>query len=384
LKILCSTNMPFAREAFSTLGETEIKEGRDLTPADVRDVDLLAIRSTTQVNRELLAGSRVRFVGTATIGTDHMDLPYLEQQGIRWCAAPGCNANSVAEYLVAALLWLGRQRRFSLAGKTMGVIGVGNVGRRVAQKAQALGMRVLLNDPPRARQEGPAGFVELEPLLAEADIVTLHVPLEKGGPDPTWHMAGRSFFDRLRRGAIFVNAARGPVVVAAELLAAMDRGVVAHAVLDTWEGEPAYRPDLLARADLGTPHIAGHSYEGKVMGTVMVYHEACCFLGVSADWSPDELMPPAPVPEVTLNAAGRPRDDVLAELVLKIYDIEADDRRLRAGAAGDERQRAGHFDDLRRNYPERREFPNTTVRLIGGDEALRRAVADLGFRLARK
>ena len=380
MKIICSTNMPFALEAFQTLGETRICEGRHLTSDAVRETDLLAIRSTTRVTRELLDGSRVRFVGTATIGIDHMDIPWLEQAGIRWCSAAGCNANSVAEYVTAALLTLAVSKGLTLKGRTIGVVGIGNVGRRVVEKARALGLRVLQNDPPRARKEGMTGFVELDQLLAESDIVTLHVPLEKGGSDPTWQMASRTFFDRMKKDAIFINAARGGLVNSDDLMAAQDRGIVSSLVLDTWEGEPAYRTDIMARADLATPHIAGHSFEGKVMGTVMVYREACRFLGVPANWNHEPLMPPAPVPRVELAAAGRSDAAILHDVVRRIYDIEADDRRLRAGAEADDRRRAAYFDELRKNYPERREFPCTRVHLTGADPAVNEVLRGLGFK----
>ncbi len=379
MKIICSTNMPFVLEAFGTLGEARVCEGRHLTAEAVRDADLLAIRSTTRVNRELLEGSRVRFVGTATIGTDHMDIPWLERAGIRWCSAAGCNANSVAEYVTAALLTLAVRRGLTLRGRTIGVVGVGNVGRRVVEKARALGLRVLQNDPPRARREGAAGFVELGALLAESDIVTLHVPLEKGGADPTWQMAGHGFFERMKKGAIFINAARGALVNSDELMAAQDRGILSAVVLDTWEGEPAYRTDVLSRVDLATPHIAGHSFEGKVMGTVMVYREACRFLGVPADWCHEPLMPPAPVPEVEVAGGGRSLEATLHEVVRRVYDIEADDARLRAGAGLDDARRAAHFDELRKNYPERREFPCTRVRLTEADPAVPEILRGLGF-----
>lgn len=382
MKIICSTNMPFAIEAFQTLGETDIREGRHLTAADVREVDLLAIRSTTRVSRELLEGSRVRFVGTATIGTDHMDIPWMEKAGIHWCYAPGCNANSVAEYITSALLLLAQRHRFILEGKTIGVVGVGNVGRRVVEKARALGLKVLANDPPRARREGPAEFVELDRILAESDIITLHVPLEKGGMDPTYHMADRRFFEQMKPGAIFINAARGALVVSDELLGALDRGIVVAAVLDTWEGEPAYRTDVLSRVDIATPHIAGHSFEGKVGGTVMVYEEACRFLGVPVRWTTEGHMPLPLVPEIAVDAAGQPDETVLAEMVFRLYDIAADDGRLRAGAVADDKKRAAHFDELRKNYPERREFRFTRVIANNASPSLIRKLTGLGFAVA--
>lgn len=394
MKILCATNMPFVLEAFSTLGEARVMEGRDISPADVRDAGILALRSTTKVNRALLEGSRVRFVGTATIGTDHLDLDYFKEAGIRWCFAPGCNANSVSEYIIAALLTLGERHGITLEGKTIGVIGVGNVGSRVVKKARALGMRVLMNDPPREREEagipnpesriqndGTGGpFVSLDRVLAEADIITCHVPLTKEGADKTWHLADGEFFRRARKGLIFLNAARGAVVDTPALLKAMDAGQVSHVVLDTWEGEPKYRTDVLARVDIGTPHIAGHSFEGKVMGTVMVYREACRFLGVPATWSHEPLMPPPQVPVLEVEAAGRSDEAVLREAVKTLYDIEADDRRLRDTAVADDTLRAKGFDRLRKDYPERREFQYTTVRVRGGSAALRAKLDGLGFR----
>lgn len=396
MKIICATNMPFAMEAFSTLGETRILEGRDIKAADVHETEILALRSTTKVNRALLEGSKVGFVGTATIGTDHLDIPYFDQAGIKWCFAPGCNANSVSEYITAALLYLACKHGFTLEGKTIGVIGVGNVGRRVVQKARALGMRVLMNDPPRERAEvtshesrvtSPDGidadrtFVSLDQVLAEADIITVHVPLTKEGPDKTVHLANAAFFGRAKKGLIFLNAARGPVVDSPALLNALAEGRVSHVVLDTWEGEPDYRLDVLAKVDIATPHIAGHSFEGKVMGTVMVYREVCKFLGVPASWSHEPLMPVPLVPEVTVEVAGRTHQAVLREVVRQVYDLEGDDRRFRDSALTDHAGRIKNFDRLRSHYPERREFQYTTVKLNGGSEFLRRILTDLGFKV---
>jgi erythronate-4-phosphate dehydrogenase len=373
--------MPYALEAFSTLGDVVAADGRTITPAMVKDADILAIRSTTRVDSVLLGGSRVRFVGSAVIGTDHLDTDYLTRRGVRWCSAAGCNANSVSEYLTVALLRLATRHGFTLEGRTVGVIGVGNVGRRVVSKAEALGIRVLMNDPPRARAEGPSGFVDLDTVLAQSDVVTLHVPLTKDGPDATRHLAGEGFFRRLKPSTIFINAARGAVTVSKELLLAMDRGTVSHIVMDCWEGEPAYRLDVLDRADLATPHIAGHSFEGKVAGTVMVYRAACEFLGVKPTWTPDALLPPPEVPEVVLDAAGMTDEQALWRIVRQVYDIEADDRRLSDGAVADDAVRAAHFDRLRKDYPMRREFRFTRVSLRNASVSLRRKVELLGFRI---
>lgn len=383
MKIVCDNNLPFAAEAFGTLGEVTLLDGRAIRPADVRDADVLITRSTTKVTRELLAGSHVRFYGSAVIGTDHIDIPYLESAGIPWSAAPGCNAESVSNYLVAALLVLGGRHGFRLEGRTLGVIGVGNVGRRVVAKGHTLGLRVLACDPPRQRDPADTearAFVPLARILAEADIVTCHVPLTCEGPDATWHMLDDAACAALRPGTVVVNAARGEVVRTDALLAVLGKRV-AHAAIDCWEGEPAYRPDLLRVADIATPHIAGHSYEGKVNGTMTVYRRACQVLGRPPTFEP--RLPLPPVPELTLDAAGREDEDVLREAALAVYDIIGDDARLRASCVADDVARARAFDRQRKQYPVRREFHATAATLRGGSEALRAKLAGLGFRVVQ-
>lgn len=379
MKIICSTNIPYAKEAFGPLGDLTILSPREITPERVRDADLLAIRSTLRVNRALLEGSRVRFVGTATIGTDHMDLAYLDQAGIAWCAAPGCNANSVSEYVTAALLCLGQRHGFTLEGKAIGVVGIGNVGRLVVQKAQALGLRVLQNDPPRRAAENNPDFIPLDQVLEEADILTLHTPLSKTGDYPTWHLADRRCFERLKSGAVWLNAARGAILDSDAFLKARANGKVACAVLDTWEGEPAFRTDVLEQADIATPHIAGHSFEGKVMGTVMVYRAACRLLGIEPTWTPEGLLPPPIIPEIRLDPAGLSEETALWQIVKSVYDIEADDRRLREGAMAESKLRAEHFEQLRKDYPIRREFRFTRVLLPKGYPRLETKLRKLGF-----
>lgn len=383
MKIVCSSSMPYVEEAFMTLGQPVVLGGRSISPADVHDARVLAIRSTTKVNQALLDDSAVQFVGTATIGIDHMDIEYLEKNGIGWCYSPGCNADSVAEYIAAALLCLADRHGLNLQNMTLGVIGVGNVGRRVVRKGAALGMTVLQNDLPRQREEDggrEARFVSLDRVLAEADIVTMHVPLTHAGPDATYHLADAAFFDRIKEGAIFINSARGAIMDTDALLAAMERGTVAHAVIDTWESEPDIRPDLLRRVDIGTPHIAGYSFDGKVKGTLMVYEAACRFLGALPSWSPDKLVPPPPVPHATVSLADKSRESALWRLVRRIYDIVSDDAALRSGASGG---LPTHFDDLRKSYPIRREFRFTEVTVDESAQALRRTITALGFPLIR-
>lgn len=378
IKTVCSANMPYVKEAFSTLGKTIVLDGRSIQASDVKDADLLAIRSTTKVNRDLLDGSCVRFVGTATIGTDHLEKEYLGKNGVEWCYSPGCNANSVSEYIAAALLTLAVRHSIDLKNKTIGVIGVGNVGRIVAKKAEILGLRVLRNDPPRARAEHSSEeFVEIDQVLKEADIITMHVPITKTGRDATYHMVDESFLEKAKPGVIFINAARGPVVDTDALLSAIESGTVSHTVIDTWEGEPDFNKHLLNKADIGTPHIAGHSFEGKVTGTVMVYKEACRFLGIEPTWSPDSLLPEPIVPEITIDAKGRNDTNILRDIVHRVYNIEADDKHLRDFGS----DHAAHFDSFRSNYPMRREFRFTQIKVINASISLKTKIVNLGFQL---
>ena len=378
--IVADENMPMAEAAFSTIGEVRLRPGRAITRDALRGAEVLAVRSVTEVNADLLEGTPVRFVGTATIGVDHVDRDYLARREIGFSSAPGCNANSVAEYVAAALLTLADRRGEALAGKTLGVIGCGNVGSRVAAKAEALGMRVLRNDPPLARETGDAVYRPIDELFA-ADFVTVHVPLTREGEDATWHLVNADFLDRMGPEATLLNSSRGAVVDTSALRDALERGALRDAVLDVWEGEPNIDFGLLDRVALGTPHIAGYSYDGKLNGTQMVYEAACRCLGLDATIDVRAIGPAPDKPELTLTAAGRPEQEVIREAVRELYDIEADDRRLRAAAALPAERRGPRFDELRKTYPVRREFPNTRLRLAGASPTLTRTLAALGFKL---
>jgi erythronate-4-phosphate dehydrogenase len=379
LRILADENIPFAREAFSTLGDVEMISGRSATREMLRDCDVFACRSVTKIGRELLEGSRVRFVGTATIGFDHVDVGYLRERGIAFASAPGSNANSVAEYIAAAMLVLARRGGFTLEGTTIGVVGVGNVGSRVVNKAEALGMRVLQNDPPLARQTGDPRFLPLDALL-DADFLTFHVPLTREGPDATHHLVDAAFLRRMKPSAVLLNSSRGAVVDGSALRDALGRRRIAAAVLDVWEGEPVFDAELLAEVAIGTPHVAGYSFDGKVAATEMIYRAACEAIGVAPTWDPAAIMPPPGHPRLEIQCAGRADEDVLREAVLTVYDIEADDRALRQSPQSPA-ERGAYFDRLRRVYPERREFHNTTLALSGASERLKAKLAGIGFRV---
>ncbi|MDO9542190.1 MAG: 4-phosphoerythronate dehydrogenase [Kiritimatiellia bacterium] len=381
MKIICTTSIPFAQEAFGPLGELQILDPRQITAAVVKEADILIARSTLKINAALLEGSKVKFAGTCTIGQDHVDTGYLEKSGIAWTAAPGCNANSVAEYVTTALLCLAKRHGFQLRDKTIGLIGVGNVGSLVLKKAKALGLRALLNDPPLFETTGDPAYRPLDEVLEKSDIITLHTPLTKTGSYPTFQLANRDFFSRLKPGCIFINSARGAILDSDVFLDARRTGIVAHAVIDCWEGEPAFRPEVMAAADIATPHIAGYSLEGRVMGTVHVYRKLCGFLGIEPELSLDALLPPSSVPEISFGAAGLSEEEALANIVGRIYDIAADDRRLREIASADSGARGKNFELLRKNYPPRREFRYTRVVLRDAAAALAECLSKLEFRV---
>ena len=383
--IVADENIPYAREAFRSLGEVQLMPGRAMNARALRNAEMLLVRSVTRVDGALLEGTPIGFVGTATIGTDHVDEDFVAGRGIRFAAAPGSNADSVAEYIVAALLVLARRRGTVLAGKRLGVVGVGNVGSRVAARARALGMEVALNDPPLARRTGDARYVPLDELY-DCDVITLHVPLESGGPDPTRHLVNGDFLARMDSSAALINSSRGAVVDNGALLNALDAGRIADAVLDVWEGEPVIDTALLARTAVATPHIAGYSFDGKVNGTAMLYRAACAFLGVAPAWDAAAQMPPPEYAALSLDAARGSHEDVLREAVLTVYPIERDDRALRAVAQEPPAERGAFFDRLRRDYPVRREFRNTRITLANASVDTARALsvklAGLGFSMA--
>ena len=379
MKTVCAASVVLGREAFASLGEVVVAPDREINAATVRDADALITRSKTDVNRALLEGSRVRFVGTATAGFDHFDTDWLEQAGIRWYNAGGCNANSVAEYITAALLHLAQRDGFALAGLTLGIIGVGQVGSRVAQKARLLGLRVLLNDPPLAEQTGDAIYRPLAEILPQCDLITLHTPLERKGAHPTFHLADEKFFAQLKRGAIFLNASRGEVMDTAAVLAALNSGKVRRAILDVWENEPVISRELLAATVLGTQHIAGYSYEGLYNGTVQCHAALCQHFGLTPTWTPPRAVTHPALPALETDATGVALETALARVILAAYDITRDDRDLRGGAKLDDKAWGKHFDALRKNYPERREFAARTARLKNASPLLLALLRGFGF-----
>lgn len=378
MKIIVDENMPYGKEAFSTLGGVVTMAGRAMDAAAVADADILAIRSVTKVNAALLDGSKVRFVGTATIGEDHVDKAYLAKKGIGFSSAPGCNANSVGQYITAALLELAEAYDFRLHGTKLGIVGVGNVGSRVLKKASAMGMECVLNDPPLERQTGDEKYRPIGEILG-CDIITVHVPLTKEGPDATYHLVDEPFLRRMKPGSIFINSARGAVADGTAVKRALSGGHLKACVLDVWEGEPVVDLELLDKVFIGTPHIAGYSFDGKVNGTRQIYEAACVFLGVEPTWDASPLLPAPECPAVEVNGEAEDAEAALREAVRKVYDIRDDDKAMRGLFGVAEADRGAFFDKLRKNYPRRREFFNTRAVIHPKNPVLESMFSGVGF-----
>lgn len=378
LTIVVNKNTPLVVEAFSGIGNVIALDTTEVTRERVRDADILIVRSETRVDHNLLDGSKVRFVGTVTIGTDHVDLEYLAARGIRFANAPGSNANSVAEYIVAALLTWSERKGEGLRGKTIGVVGVGNVGRKVVRAARILGMNVLCNDPPLARLTGDPAFLSLDGLM-EADIITLHVPLSRSGPDPTYHLFDERRINRMKRGSVLINTSRGGVVATDALHAALSSGRISTAILDVWEGEPEIDIGLLSRVAIGTAHIAGYSLDGKLNALRMVYEEVCRYLAIPPRWDGSFGDTPEPHPAITVPEHVTDPENVLRSAVSRTYDIELDDYLLRRIALVPQDERAQYFMRLRADYRIRREFFHRVVELGRHHTAAKQLLEGMGF-----
>lgn len=378
MRIVVDENVVGGSDAFATLGDVTVSHGREIDKNAIRDAVVLVTRSITKITADLLEGTSVRFVGSATIGTDHIDIPYLESAGITWFNAPGCNANSVSEYITAALIEIAIERRMNLSEKKIGIVGVGNVGAAVAKKAAALGMDIVLNDPPLHMSSGDEKYRPIDEIL-ECDIVTLHVPLTVDGPYATKHMVSDEFLDRMRTGAIVINTSRGSVVDGRALKHALESGKIGACVLDVWENEPDINTHLMANCAIATAHIAGHSVKGKVNGTRQVYEALCAHLGETPSWTGDDFLPPPHDPVEIPN--GVEDIDALAIAVRAAYSIQQDDEALRKIARPDVEDRGKYFDELRKNYPARIEFDAQPVLLADEESANTKALVSMGFQV---
>jgi len=370
MKIVVDENMPYAQELFSRKGEVVRVPGRPLPVEELQDAQALMVRSVTPVNTQLVTNTPLAFVGSATAGTDHVELADLEAVGVAFSAAPGCNAIAVVEYVLSALLLLAERDGYALCDKTIGIVGVGNVGSRLQARCEALGMKVLLCDPPRADRGDKETFLSLEDIATQADILTFHTPLIKQGAYQTWHCVDRDLLETLRPGCVLINACRGAVVDNQALKQVLTERNDLRVVLDVWEPEPGLDQQLLAQVDIGTAHIAGYTLEGKVRGTAQLYEAWTAFIGQPEHITLSELLPQPDIS--TVNVTGEFSQSLLKRLAHLVYDVRRDDALLRLHIADE-----GGFDRLRKQYQERREWSSLTVSCSTASTAER--LHQLGF-----
>ncbi|MFL9813213.1 4-phosphoerythronate dehydrogenase PdxB [Stutzerimonas sp. VN223-3] len=379
MRILADENIPLVEAFFAEHGEIRRMPGRSINRAALEQTDVLLVRSVTRVDRELLEGSAVRFVGTCTIGTDHLDIDYFEEAGISWTSAPGCNARGVVDYVLGSLLALAEGQGVDLASRRYGVIGAGEVGGRLVEVLRGLGWDVRVCDPPRQAHE-VGEFVGLDEILAECDVISLHTPLTLEGRHSTFHLFDQSRLEQLRSGAWLINAARGAIVDNAALRGQLARRPDIQAVLDVWEGEPQIDVELAELCWIATPHIAGYSLDGKLRGTAQVYQAFCASKGLEPKVELAGLMPVPPLRAMSFDASAEPMD-VLATICRAVYDPRKDDAAFRRSLIEDEGQRRIGFDQLRKQYPPRREIDGLQIEVGAGQPQVEQLVRALGATL---
>ncbi|WP_462383156.1 4-phosphoerythronate dehydrogenase PdxB [Pseudomonas sp. Marseille-QA0892] len=378
MRIVADENIPYVDTFFGTFGEIVRRPGRAICWEDIRTADVLLVRSVTPVTEALLAGTSVRFVGTCTIGTDHIDTAYCDSAGIAWASAPGCNARGVVDYVLGAVLTLAERTGLDPAGRRYGVIGVGQVGSRVQALLTGLGWDVNVCDPYRANEPGFA-HVPVDELIARCDVITVHTPLQRMGEHPTYHLLDEERLADLAAGSWLINASRGETVDTQALVRRLKASGDLRVVLDVWEGEPAADPSLAALCDLATPHIAGYSLDGKMRGTSQIYRAFCEYLGMEPEVDDASILP-AHWLSLTLSADAPPAE-ALKAISRFIYDPRRDDADFRRSLVGAPIERHLAFDRLRRDYPVRRELDGLRVAIQGqttGYEELTRVLNAIG------
>ena len=366
MKIVADNKIPYLKGLLEPYAEVVYLSGRDIRKEDLMDVDAILIRTRTICNRELLEGTKVRFIGTATIGFDHIDTDYCAVKNIKWVNAPGCNARAVAQYVTSSILCFSRKYNFNPSDKTIGIVGVGQVGQKVERCARLLGMEVLLNDPPRARNEGEKNFINLERIQTDCDIITFHPILEKEGPDKTWHMADSNFFAKLKKPVFLINTARGSIIQTDALKQAIRDGKVIDCAIDCWENEPDIDLELLESVLIATPHIAGYSSDGKANATRTIVEQLNMFLELNM---PPKINLELPVPEEPVLKIHKNSPHKIASALLYAYDPIKDTEVLKKSPE--------KFEEIRGKYVFRREYK--AFRIVNSAETEAELLRAFGF-----
>lgn len=377
MKIIADQNIPKVKPAFSTLGDVELLPGREITRDHLHDCQCLLVRTVTKIDKHLLHNTPVQFIGSATIGTDHVDLDYLKQQGITFSNAPGCNAEAAAEYVISGIFALSQRKNFNPFTRKAGIIGCGNVGSNLLNKFQTLGIETLICDPPRAElDKGNSSYVDLDTIISACDLISLHVPHTREGKHPTHHLFNHQNLKLLKKDCLLINAARGSVVDNQTLAQVITQRPDLITFLDTWENEPDLSRSLLKQVDLATPHIAGYSVEGRLRGTQMILEAASRHFGKTSHWHMSRLLP-----ELIDLKIESSNEDLRnwQEVFNKHHDIWQDHRALRQGLVLGDIEYSQHFDSLRRVYPDRFEYER--YQLVGGQKKAAAIARELLFKV---
>ncbi|MDD7804409.1 MAG: 4-phosphoerythronate dehydrogenase PdxB [Endozoicomonas sp. (ex Botrylloides leachii)] len=377
MKIIADENIPLLHDFFSEIGDILTLPGREITAEVIEGADVLLVRSVTQVNSNLLNNSSINFVATATAGVDHIDQAYLHQHQIGFSHAPGCNALAVAEYVLAALDVIVEKYQFNLQDRVIGVVGKGQVGSRLVNIFQRMGLNVMVSDPFCNRVEDVT-FVPLDLLIERCDVICLHTPLTTMGAYPTHHMIATRQLESMKEGTVLVSAGRGGVIDNTALKHSLKQGKDLKVVMDVWENEPKIDRTLLAQVDVATPHIAGHSLDGKIAGTALIYQACCQFFDLPPGINVSALIPAAPLR--AMDFGDNVTADQAASLAIKaVYDIRRDDIWMRQLLRMDNVAAKMAFDRMRKNYPVRREFSSLRVRSQCSDQRVQQRLSALGF-----
>lgn len=368
MKIIADKNIPFLKNIVENYGNVTYLSGKGFTRESIKDADVLIVRTVTHFGQSILEGSNVKLICSATIGFDHIDTHYCDEHGIKWTNAPGCNSSSVQQYIVSSLIRIAQQKDFDLKDKTIGIVGVGNVGKKVAEACRILGMKVLLNDPPRQRSEKQNVFVDLNTIKQEADIITFHTPLSKESIDKTYHLADNSFFESLQKQPIIINSARGGIIDTDSIKDAIKDGKISGAIIDCWEKEPNIDLEYMNLVDIATPHIAGYSADGKANATIMSLKSIADFYNLSMSPIDDIKIP---IPDHTTIDLADFSENRIYESILTTYDpLQDQDKLISAPSL---------FASHRENYPLRREYTIYNIKNGNAEENI--LLRSLGFNL---
>ncbi len=371
LRIVADEKIPFLRGVLEPYAEVVYMPGNLIDRDSVMSADALLIRTRTRCDQSLLKGTAVKFIATATIGFDHIDAGFCRAENISWVNAPGCNSSSVQQYVIAALLQVSNDNKITLCGKTLGIIGAGNVGSKVASAANLLGLKVKLNDPPRARIEGSTGFVHLDEILETSDMISIHVPLTMTGEDKTFQLFDKALFSKIRKGTWLINTSRGEVVETKAMKEALQDGFLTGTIVDVWENEPHIDMELLRRVTISTPHIAGYSVDGKANGTSQIVRSLSTYFNLPLGTFYPPLLPSPATPDLFLDGYGKSAEQVVAQTVLHSYPILEDHGNLQRSPATFELQRG--------EYRVRREFGAYKVKIRNGSSETISILSGLGF-----